>query len=289
MERKNNQVHSFGRRLRNALRGQSCLDEKQPDKMPILQTVIFGIGAGLWLLCHMLEGIISFCSSTDISYGEMISKVDVTLYLLSIAIQVVFLVQYDGAILPNIPLFHYSIALMVADKVWVWLTVTLGNIGDILSQHEVDQLPMNKISNFSGNISVLYNSSEPAFYTAFEIASTFLEPFFIEFLTISMGVLLHLWNVIGKDYRNPYQDQNINELPQVERQYNDGYVANLDRVQLMARSCDESESGNPNQRNGCNLNRKNVIIVYMLVLLFFSLLVCSLVSLFWQTMDHFIN
>ena len=106
----------------------------------------------------MIQGIVSLCSSSDISFEEIISEVDGIFYLLSIAIQVVFLVHYDGAIRPNTPLFYYSIALMIVDHVWVWLNVTLSKLGDISSQFKVEILPTFPFSNFSGNISFLHNS-----------------------------------------------------------------------------------------------------------------------------------
>ena len=253
-------------RSREALRDQDSLDRRKHQKIPILQTVTFGIGAGLWLVCHMIKGIVSFCTSIDISYAEMISEIDVTLYLLSIAIQVVFLVHYDGAILPNTSLFHYSIALMIADKVWVWLTVTLGNIGDISIHRIENQVPIYPMSNFSGNISVLHNSSYIASYTVFDVASTFLQPFFIEFLTISIGVLAHLWNLIGKEHEicdlEGMQESHENaNWSQNEENDDNVCVINSERERLLvgneARS--ESPSGEENRRNGVHLKITKVI------------------------------
>ena len=67
---------------RSALREQNALDQRQLQKIPILQTVTFGVGAGLWLLCRVIQGVVSFCSSFNITYGEMIPEVDVTLLLM---------------------------------------------------------------------------------------------------------------------------------------------------------------------------------------------------------------
>ena len=270
-----------GRPPRNAIRDQDSLERRKPQKIPILQTVTFGIGAGLWLVCHMINGIVSFCS-TDISYADMIAEIDVTLYLLSIAIQVVFLVHYDGAILPNTSLFHYSIALMIADKVWVWLTVTLGNIGNISIHLKENRLPIYPVSNFSGNISVLHNSSAIASYTVFDITSTFLQPFFIEFLTISIGVLAHLWNLIGKkhDIRN-LQDshENADNWSQNEGNKDDVCVINSERERLLARNEAGGESPNmeENHRNGVHLKIKK-LITGMFVIFIIILAACYLFS-----------
>ncbi len=150
-------------------------------EIPFVQVVAFGVGAALWLIANIIYII---CFEDYGIYWSWVTLLDVSIYLISVVIQIIFLGQYEGAILPNESLFHYSIALMVADKVWVWLTVTLGDLSQILSR---------------GNTTV-NNTSESPFYKTIEISLLFFEPFFLEFLTVSMGVFFHLWNIIGQNH-----------------------------------------------------------------------------------------
>ena len=268
------------RRQRSALWDQHSLEDRQFQKMPILQIVVFGIGAGLWLLCRIIQGGVLFCTITDISYGEIISAVDDTLYLLSIAIQVVFLVHYDGAILPNTSMFHYSIALMIADKVWVWLTVTLHKIGDIYKE---DELPIYSVGNFSGNISVLRNSSAIAPYTVFDVTSTFLQPFFIEYLTISIGVLVHLWNFIGKEHEihDLLESHENDDLSPNERNNENVCVINLDRECLLAQTEASGEclSEEENHQNQIGVHLKIRSLLMGMFIIFITIVAaCNLLS-----------
>ena len=213
------------------------------QKVSSLHVIIFGVGAEIWLLCDTVRDFIVYCTpshSADTCYGEIITSIDQGLYILSIVVQVTFLIQYDGAILPNTSLFHYSIALMIADKVWVWLNVTLSKIRDV-SSNEFNLLSMYDIGNFSGNISFLKQSSDTTLYTCFEVMTTSAEPFFVEFLTLSIGVLLHLWNSIGK-WRNRHEllecFENINGCSEhAQIKTHDGYRYRIesDKERLLAR------------------------------------------------------
>ncbi|XP_072021591.1 uncharacterized protein [Amphiura filiformis] len=181
--------------------------------MPFKQSVMFGVGAGMWLTCDMVYIICFGDQFGDNSvYWNWVSLLDVFIYLLSVVIQIIFLAKYDGAILPNNCLFHYSIALMIADKVWVWITVTLGGIDDVMSHAH----------NHTDRNSTAGNVTESTFQTALDMTLVFLDPFFLEFLTISMGLLFHMWNLIGKD-RAVSRTRDSRSTTDVRRHSDGGY------------------------------------------------------------------
>ncbi len=150
----------------------------KPYKVPILQVVVFGVGACLWLTFRIIYAA-SFYD--DVEWDQIMNEAT---YMLWIPIQIWFLVKYDGAILPNSYVFHYSLALILADEVWLWLSETLNHIA-------VDPIDDYVRNNSEMNLNI------SAFYKTVEIGTVFLQPFFMEFLAISIGVVFHLWNAVG--------------------------------------------------------------------------------------------
>ena len=179
---------------------QSIISMEHVQNMPYVQMIVFGIGACLWLIFNLIKETNSFEDITK-SYGDFVSTLDEIIYLFSIIIQMVFLAKYAGAILPNSALFHYSIALMIADKVWVWLTVTLGDLIDVATHHhiKIPIITIHIVDNFTSPSTPLNSSTETIYKEVLDGFLIFLEPFFIEFLTISIGVLFNLWHLIGSN------------------------------------------------------------------------------------------
>ena len=199
IERKPQRVNS-SRSSYNSFNGQiSNSVSPQHQTIPFLQMVVFGVGACLWLTFSILNDIYTIGRS----YEHVISSSDKFIYMISIVFHMAFLAKYAGAILPNSSLFHYSIALMIADKVWVWLTVTLSDLVHVSQQLSGNSslYPIHPIGNCC-NLTTLNTSSETMFFKVVDVCMIFLEPFFIEFLTISIGVLFNLWHLIGNDQRS---------------------------------------------------------------------------------------
>ncbi len=175
--------------------------EQRCHKKSRYQIIIFAFGAILWLTFT----ITSFVSSLDdFKYADFVSIIDTFVYLISIIIQAIFLIKYDCAILPNHWFFHYVIALMVVDKIWVWLEATFSGLSEIVS-HVVVQIHCVRPANFTHSFT---KNTESSFQEGLGITLVFLEPFFIEFLTISFGILITLWNSIGRDIEHRNDERN---------------------------------------------------------------------------------
>ena len=160
--------------------------------VPYFQIVIFGIGCGLWLLCKVVH-ILFFDLDEEMSFGyrEVMDVTDNSIYLVLILIQIIFFTKFDNVVFPNKRLFHYSFAMMIADKMWVWLLVTLRHYVKLSSGGENCTHEENHQNN-TGNSTIL-----SPFHTAINMSLLFLEPFFLEFLNLSVCVLFHLWNLSG--------------------------------------------------------------------------------------------
>ncbi|XP_072021567.1 uncharacterized protein [Amphiura filiformis] len=221
--------------------------QQAENEMSLLQMVVFGVGALLFLACRVIY-VASF--EDDTVNLNWVPIVDELTYMVSIVIQVIFLVKYNGAVLPNNSLFHYSVGLMVADKVWLWLTQTLNNIAVLSSEDDISLpispvYPINYTSKVSKNDG---NFTESTFQKVIEASLVFLQPFFLESLTIVMGALLHLWNFIGKDSNIPRVEgngtsDNAERHPR-ERYYDYGYVIDSEERQEVTKhySCNTAES-----------------------------------------------
>ncbi len=186
--------------------------------MTRFQIAFFGCGAIIFLAFILTS---KMSSLHMVFYTDWVSVLDTLTYLSSVAIQIVFLIKYDSAILPNHWFFHYSIALMVTDKVWLWLTVTMDRLDEVVARN----------ANGSFELRILHTNSSvnPSFQTAIYTCLVFLEPFFVEFLTIAMGVLIHLWNFTSEQEQSSSEDDERNEENLVSSRYNDySYVINND-------------------------------------------------------------
>ncbi|XP_072050477.1 uncharacterized protein [Amphiura filiformis] len=137
------------------------------------QLVLFGIGGIIYLIIDLVK-----MSYNQTTVEAIVVITDDVTHLISLAAQMIFFIMYEGALLRNVTALHYAIAMMIADKVWTWISLTLSSVADIAHQPNIGH------SNNSTN--------------ALETSQSFLEPFFIEFLTTCVGILLYMWSSIGK-------------------------------------------------------------------------------------------
>ncbi|XP_072015390.1 uncharacterized protein [Amphiura filiformis] len=146
------------------------------------QIVLFGVGGGTYVIIGLVKVIYS-----QITFEVIAEKVDCAINLISLVTQMIFFIMYEGALLQNITLLHYAIALMIADKVWVWVALTFGSVADIVQQPNLFEPTSN---------------STYILHKMLETSQNFLEPFFIEFLTTGVGILFCMWSSMGKKGQN---------------------------------------------------------------------------------------
>ena len=160
-------------------------------RTPRLQIIIFGLGGIAFVVCTIIE------KATHCQVFHAINNCGILLYLIS---YIIVMYKYNGAYLANKTVFHYGIALLLGTNLWAWILTTAYPFYD---------LSRSDITNFSDII----NSSQD-FYpdshlnrsvnvaSILEISATLFQPFLVEFLTISAGCLLALWQTMRYDPRS---------------------------------------------------------------------------------------
>ncbi|XP_072051554.1 uncharacterized protein [Amphiura filiformis] len=237
--------------------------EVASHRVPHLQIVVFGIGCGLWLLLNIMY--IGTHEPGHYSYVSIIRILDSGVYLILVLVQIVFFLWYDGAIFPNHRVFHYIFALMIADKIWVWLLVTL--------RHYV------KLSAATPNSTHSHDShgnKTDIYQVTVHISMLFLEPIFLEYLNMSVCVLFNLWTLIGHSYcrRQRIFGRHSNNL---EDDYRDEDRCEFDqRDTRRHQTTDDSSDAESEQARlltvrvraqGVSKNQKLYVVIYMFILI----------------------
>ena len=170
--------------------------------------VIFGIGGMLFLSCTAINRALQ---------TQVVSLLLDCALLLCFTVYITMIYRYHGARLENRAIFHYGIAFLIGGNVWSWVLITVYPL--------YGAYPRNSSAY---NINAL-NEARDTFSAAnsvhiFEIMKGLFQPFFIEFLTISLGCLLSLWqtmrygprSMMGRSVRKPPSAEEF-----IDRDYND--------------------------------------------------------------------
>ena len=171
------------------------------SRIPI---VVFGIGGTVCIICTVMNRALQKQAFPSLNNCAL---------LLSFSVYIVAIFKYDGASLKNKAIFHYAIAFMIGANIWSWITITVYPLYEAISSYSC-----NSSMNFSNEF---YDSGENSFVTVFyvfDIIEGFLQPFLVEFLTISTGCLLTLWQTMRHSPRSvtdvpvrrpPFSEENI--------------------------------------------------------------------------------
>ncbi|XP_072050116.1 uncharacterized protein [Amphiura filiformis] len=158
------------------------------------QIVAFGIGSILYLVSELVK----VASEKHI---DKIQIVQSTITLLCCLLFIIFLKNYHAVVLKNCKLFHYYIAVMLGAEVCIWVSVTMCPLWSLSGA-----------KNATHNVS---HHDHINFETGLEIVQSFLQPFFVEFLSISAACLLGLWNTMRHEskYQLEYEPNDGNNAP----------------------------------------------------------------------------
>ncbi|XP_072050845.1 uncharacterized protein [Amphiura filiformis] len=175
------------------------------------QIALFGVGSILYIVCNLLQ--LAF-EQEDVLIHQ-IQLIDRCILLVCCIVYIIFLRKYTGATLKYSPWFHYSIAFIIGGDVCAWIFVTVR--------------PLWKLSLDSSPSFVSNNSTTHKFdlEMILEITGTFLQPFFVEFFTISLSCLLSLWHTMRQDTSPLLCDRNSNQASEIMDEHQD-YGAILD-------------------------------------------------------------
>ena len=110
-------------------------------------------------------------------------------HILALCLKLTFFFLYYGKILNDRSIFHYSIAIMVGSEVWAWVCEALWPVWTTFGWENSTDFQYAEHANLT------------SFPTVLEFAKEFLEPVYVEFSTVAIGVLFHLWITIKKNHK----------------------------------------------------------------------------------------
>ena len=136
--------------------------------------ITFGLGSLLVYICRLLK-----FSLMSRSYDEdtVIDAINNGIYILCFVVFFFFLRLYENTSLKNCALYHFAIAITISVEVCVWTIITVS--------------PLWTMRSTGNSSSVILNNSVT--YKVLETVEGFFDPFFIEYLMMSMGIMFNLW------------------------------------------------------------------------------------------------
>ena len=169
--------------------------------------VVFGIGGTMFLSCSVISRALQ-TQAWSLLY---------VCALLCFATYVPAIYRYHEARLKNRAIFHYGIAFLIGANVWSWILLTVYPLYEAPPQNS-SAYNINTI----GDAGDKFSAANSVYI--FEILEGLFQPFFIEFLTISSGCLLCLWQTTRYGSRSMIR-RSVNQRPSAEdfidRNYND--------------------------------------------------------------------
>ena len=149
-----------------------------------LQIVLFGT----WSVAYLISNVVKVLSETNADKIQVGKILDI---LACCVLFIVFLSLYNGVFLvKNTRLFNYGIAVMISADMCEWISITTSPFWE----HKDNNTTILTISKNS-SIPMSYHT-DSNFELVLESVQTFLQPFFVEFLSISAACLLELWETI---------------------------------------------------------------------------------------------
>ena len=189
-----------------------------------IRIVVFGIGGTLFIICTVMNRALQ---------KQVFPSLNNCALLLSFSIYIVTIFKYDGASLKNKVIFHYSIALMIGANIWSWITIAVYPLYEAISNYSCN-LSMNTSNEFHE----LGESSYVTVFYIFDILEGFLQPFLVEFLTISTGCLLTLWQTMR------HGSISVRDVPARRSQFSEENIrCEYSDILLSAEEDDQSEHG----------------------------------------------
>ena len=170
--------------------------QSQRSSIPV---ILFGLGSILYTIFDIIRDIhehhfqgVSELNSTIASELEVFSYLFDGTYMVCLVIQVKFFITYNYAILKNCATNHFSIAAMMACQMLLWISSAAKPSYEI-TLTTADVIP----STECRQPNVTEQTEEES--DGFEIIYYGLEPFSVEYLTITSGYLFQLWLNLGSN------------------------------------------------------------------------------------------
>ena len=161
-----------------------------------IHVVVFGIGGTLFLICTVINKTVKTQVIPSVSFCAL--PVCFTVYIVAIY-------KYYGATLQNKGVFHYGIALMISANAWSWIIITVYPLYESFSWNS-SAYNITTINDAERNVSA-------SSVYVLETLEGFFQPFLVEFLSLSAGCLVSLWQTMRpRTTRSEIQPQVPDEI-----------------------------------------------------------------------------
>lgn len=156
-----------------------CIDCRQ-----IPELLFFSMFTLCFIICNMLGYILRKQPVDEHKSDIVIACLSYTSYICVLIVFLVFIVRYNNVVIQQCTMFNYSLIAFTCFTTyyWFWLTFTCNSALDLFRHHcNGEDFKVAKNST----IKVVLGDVE-----------NFLEPFALEFFTISTATLIKLWNTM---------------------------------------------------------------------------------------------
>ncbi|XP_072044378.1 uncharacterized protein [Amphiura filiformis] len=181
-----------------------CLDgtiaaTNLPTKYTRITVFVFGIGTILGCILNIVQN--SLEDSKRLS--RILDSIVHLIYIFILFSQLLFFHFYEGKVLCNRSIFHYTIAIMVGAEVWVWVSGTLWPLW---------------LFDWTGNNTDSGHTNITHLPSVLEFSKAFLEPCYVSFATIAISILFNLWHTVGdnksaSNSRQCHRDRRLEYTP----------------------------------------------------------------------------
>lgn len=148
--------------------------------------VIFGIGSLCYRACQIIDTTNNFNKSSSFYsstlYDNFHFACDI-LFIIGNIILIVFLVKFKHLHFRSCAYFHSVIALWIGGGLVIWFSITLSPVYAVITES-------------CYNASTVEEGNKTTANEVVETISTFLKPFYVEFVTICLGIFLTFWNKV---------------------------------------------------------------------------------------------
>ncbi len=152
------------------------------------QIVLFGVGTIVYQVSRLVTQALQFYEPQ-----QVIGIINSITFIICFSVYIMCLHKYNSAALKNCRMFHYSIAFLIGATVWSWILVTARPLWALSLDTD------NTTTTSPGKTtcpSAEHTSMHPLNWTpaiVFDLMTIFLQPFYVEFLSITIECLINLW------------------------------------------------------------------------------------------------
>ena len=162
--------------------------------------VVFGIGSLLYRACQTIDTKNNFFMSSSFYSSTLYDNFHFVcdiFFSIGNIILVVFIVRFKYVSFRSCAYFHFFITLWIGGGLLLWFSVTLSPVYAVITES-------------CYNASTFGEGNSTTAKEAVDTMLTFLKPFYVEFITICIGIFLTYWNKFD-NHNTPVEQESVND------------------------------------------------------------------------------